>query len=67
MAEKANMADNQDSSSDEDTNREAKITGNSSDVLGARKQSTEGSTQKFLNQVENNLPEDQEITSDKEE
>lgn len=66
MKEKMNMADKHGESSEEDAVSATirRGTPESSSTMGARKVSTEDSSQKSLKQISNDLPEDQEVISD---
>lgn len=69
MKQKMNLADKLDENSEEDpvSARIRKGTPEATSTLGGRKVSTEDSSQKSLKQIDNDLPEDQEVISDHDE
>jgi len=69
MKQKMNLADKLDENSEEDpvSARIRKGTPEATSTLGGRKVSTEDSSQKSLKQIDNDLPDDQEVISDHDE
>jgi len=63
MKQKMNMADKLNESSEQECATIRKGTPESNSTVGAKKASTEDSSQKSLNQIDNDLPEDQEVIS----